>query len=304
MRMAQLIGLVLLVLSVAACGSRPAPTGSSPATAATAAVASPITSAPADATTPGPASTPPTTGEAPNVLAGTTWQWVGLTDPTQQVQIENPASYTITFLDATNLSIKADCNMAAGTYTAGADGALTIMPGATTLAACPPGSRGDEFLQKLSGVALYFFKDERLFMDMFADSGTLEFARFDQSAAAGSEEGAKTLVGTTWQWIELSDPTQQVAIENPAAYTIAFAEDSTVNIKADCNQAAGTYSANSDGALTITVGLSTMAACPPGSRGDEFLQKLGAVTLHSFSGEQLWLELMADGGTLKLTPLK
>jgi len=45
-----------------------------------------------------------------------------------------------------------------------------------TMAACPPDSRSDRFVQSLSASAIYFFKDGHLFIDLFADSGTLEFA--------------------------------------------------------------------------------------------------------------------------------
>jgi heat shock protein HslJ len=113
-----------------------------------------------------------------SVLAGTSWQWVKLTDPAQQVEIQDPSNYTLNFRDAANLSIKADCNQVRATYNAGDDGALSITLGPTTLALCPPNSRGDQFTRLLGGAAHFFIKDGHLFIDLMADGGTLQFERF------------------------------------------------------------------------------------------------------------------------------
>ncbi len=106
------------------------------------------------------------------------WEWVRLTDPLQQYAIEDPQQYVLQFSDGGMLTVQADCNLAQGTYTI--DGSsITIELGPSTLAACPPGSRSEEFLQKLGFAALYFFQDGHLFIDLFADGGTLEFAPVD-----------------------------------------------------------------------------------------------------------------------------
>lgn len=108
-------------------------------------------------------------------LTGVTWRWVALTDPMQQVEIDAPERYTLTFLDDGSLQIQADCNQATAAYTASDDGALSVTPGITTLALCPPGSRSEELINKLGFAARYFFQDGHLFIDMMADGGTLEF---------------------------------------------------------------------------------------------------------------------------------
>lgn len=108
-------------------------------------------------------------------LTGTTWQWVALTDPMQQVEIDAPESYTLTFLDDGLLQIQADCNQATASYTVSDDGRLTITPGIMTLARCGPASRSEELIQKLGFAARYFFQDGHLFIDLMSDGGTLEF---------------------------------------------------------------------------------------------------------------------------------
>jgi heat shock protein HslJ len=108
-------------------------------------------------------------------LTASTWAWVRLTDPMQQVEIVSPENYRLTFLADGSLQIKADCNQATAAYNASEDGSLSVTPGVTTLAVCPPGSRSEELIQKLTFAARYFFQDGHLLIDLVADGGTLEF---------------------------------------------------------------------------------------------------------------------------------
>jgi heat shock protein HslJ len=227
-------------------------------------------------------------------LAGTSWEWVRLSDPVQQYEIQNPAAYTLTFENNTNLSIRADCNTVRGTYTATADGALSIALGASTQVACPPGSRGDEFTRRLSAAAIWFFRDGNLFIDQFADGGTLEFRR----AGATGDAVVDVLSGTAWRWTRLNDPNGPVEIGNPNNYTIAFS-NGQVSVRADCNQVNGTYRIGSGQSLTIAINATTLAACPDGSRGNEFTDRLNSVVRYFFQGNTLFLELPFDGGTLQ-----
>ncbi|MEA3292453.1 MAG: META domain-containing protein [Pseudomonadota bacterium] len=109
-------------------------------------------------------------------LPGVVWQWVGFTDPVNApLTINNPEQYTLEFLADGMVSVGADCNRAGGSYAADR-GSLQIAFGPMTTAACLPGSLGDKFVQNLSYGAVYFFQDDRLFIDMMADGGTLEFS--------------------------------------------------------------------------------------------------------------------------------
>ena len=51
-------------------------------------------------------------------------------------------SYTIEFKSDGTFSAKADCNQVAGAYTTTASGGMTITPGPSTMAMCPPESTG------------------------------------------------------------------------------------------------------------------------------------------------------------------
>ena len=119
----------------------------------------------------------------------------------------------------------------------------------------------------------------------------------EQVAAAADVE----LAGTSWQWTTLLDTSaKEVAIDNPAAYTLTFAADGTVAIQADCNQAAGDYTFDADGGLTITPGPTTLALCPGESRSEDYLAWLGAASGFELDGGQLIIVLDSSSGALAL----
>lgn len=108
-------------------------------------------------------------------VTGTTWQWTAFTDPVNGAQeIATPAKYQVSFLPSGTVRVTADCNRGAGQYKA--DGAsLQITVQAMTRAMCPVGSLGDQFVKNLNAAAVWFVQDGDLFIDLFADSGTMRF---------------------------------------------------------------------------------------------------------------------------------
>ncbi len=319
--------------------------------------------------------------EASAELIGKTWQWLGTTTPVEQIDVVDPTRYTITFNDDSTAFIKADCNNVIAEYTF--DGsALTIMPGPSTLAACPEDSQDQLFVQQLSAAALAFFQEGDLFIDQFADGGTMRFtaeeivdlpepeagdavgsviasdgvflrsgpgtsyfplgtaAQGDTGTIIGiSEDGewwvveapnlpggqvwvaaafieatgadnvpvvpapaGPGLVGATWQWAGLTTPLEQTEIADPSRYTIQFNLDGTASIMADCNLVGATYSADAAGAITISLGPSTLALCPEDSQDQLFLQSLGSAAIYFNEDGQLFLDLMADAGTMRFIP--
>ena len=112
--------------------------------------------------------------ESENQLMGETWQWVRFTNPLQEIEVPDPENYALEFLEGGDLRIKADCNHAAGSYVLEGS-TIKIEIGPSTLAACPPGSLSDQFLKDLGFVGIYFFQEGNLFLDLFADGGTMQF---------------------------------------------------------------------------------------------------------------------------------
>ena len=92
-------------------------------------------------------------------LAGNTFVLTAVNEKVPLVQYVVPAQdvgrYAISFVNDGTASITADCNQVAATYTTTMGGGLSIRPGASTLAACPNDSLGQQFVGALSLVTSY-----------------------------------------------------------------------------------------------------------------------------------------------------
>ncbi len=95
--------------------------------------------------------------QIPSVV-GTVWQWVSTQSPIEKTTVNDSDKYTIEFLPGGEVRVQADCNVAGGTYTI-SDSQIKIMITTTTLAACPPGSLGDQFIKELLTPSIVCFKD-------------------------------------------------------------------------------------------------------------------------------------------------
>ena len=116
-----------------------------------------------------------------------------------------------------------------------------------------------------------------------------------------SAQELSRLRGTTWQWTRLQDPTQHIQIEEPSNYTLKFAPDGNLAVKADCNRARGSYKTGKGSSISIKLGPMTLVACTRDSRGNEFVKKLEFVRHFFFRDDNLFMDLMADGGTMEFT---
>ena len=118
-------------------------------------------------------------------------------------------------------------------------------------------------------------------------------------AACGSKNAG--LGGTAWHLTAITEkvPAYQgvVPASEQSKFTITFDSDGTFDATADCNQVAGTYTTTSSGGLTITLGPSTLVACPNGSYADLYVHALGQAASYAIANEQLTITLQ-DGGTL------
>ena len=155
----------------------------------------------------------------------------------------------------------AGCNNFFGGYAL--DGSsLKFGPVGSTRMACPDlqMSLETEFLKALEKTRAWKISEHVLF---FLDDGNV-LARF--AMAQGVEKATDNepkITGTIWHWGQTlySDDRKAVPLD-PKNYTVQFMEDGTLNVKADCNQKEGTYSASAeDRRLSIEITHSTMAAC-------------------------------------------
>ena len=121
------------------------------------------------------------------------------------------------------------------------------------------------------------------------------------AAAPPPTEELAMLRANPWQWVAFTSPVEQFEVETPLSYLVQFNDDATLNVVADCNNAAGSYQGEG-GKLQIELGPMTAAACPPDSRSDQFVMLLGGAALYFFEDGNLHIDLFADGGTMVFSP--
>jgi heat shock protein HslJ len=139
-----------------------------------------------------------------------------------------------------------------------------------------------------------------------AGMGALAIVAIAMLVAACSS-GGSSLTGKTWQLTAITEkvPAFQgvVPADQQASYTITFATDGSFNAKADCNTVNGTYTTSGSNGLAITLGPSTLVACPEGSFADQYVAGLAAAQSYAISGDELTMTLK-DEGTLTFAAAK
>jgi heat shock protein HslJ len=225
-------------------------------------------------------------------LTGTVWKWVStLMSDGARTAPSDPNQYLLEFTADGKVAIQADCNRVAGTYTVNGN-QLTITPGPSTLAACPPGSLGDQFVRQLSNISSYLFKDENLILEIKLDSGTMTFA---PSAPAG-------LSGTSWQVTMYNNGKQAVVgLIAGTEISLNFGTDGRLNGNTGCNTYNGAYEASGN-ALKVGPLVSTQMACiaPEGVMDQEqqYLAALQNAATYEIAGDKLTIR--DDSGAMQV----
>ena len=286
-----IVFLLLAAVLLGACG------GPAPAPSPTPAPAE--ASQPAQPTLPVQAAPTQAAPAGDSLLVGKVWQWnKTIFSDGRTVEVASPASYTVEFMADGKVSVKADCNMAAGGYTV--DGAnLAIQLGPMTMAMCPPESLSDEFVKELGEVAQYQVSGETLHLVFKLDSGSMSLT---SGAAAQPVQAPGQDLSGTWHWQSTAYSDGKLYTPaNAADYTIAFSlTDGKVAIKADCNNAMGDFMTDGQN-LEIMIGGVTRAMCSPESLSAEYLKQLSEVGSYKVEGATLYLFLKLDSGTMTLT---
>jgi len=113
---------------------------------------------------------------------------------------------------------------------------------------------------------------------------------------------ADPIAGTAWSWQEtvLNDGTQIVPEEGQ--YTASFGIDGLVRIPPGCNSSTRGYTVEGN-QLTIQLGPTTSAYCPPPLLSDVFLRELAAAQSVRFEGDWLLIDLAMDAGTMRFAAM-
>ncbi len=250
---------------------------------------------------------PPATAEPANVLepitqeelVGAIWQWVGGRESASAppYEVADADKYTLSFNEDGSLFVQADCNTSRGTYELSGD-QLTITLGATTLMACEPDSLSDQFMAQIQQAAQAGSGFGNLVIVLADEAGEMYFNRTAVPEVATNLEPItqEQMVDILWQWTSLEEPPPApgVGVGDPSLYDIVFRADGTYSAKADCNRLNGGYTLNGS-QLTINPGISTLVACDPESRSDQYASLLWRVS--GVAQKEGLLVLLVDEGT-------
>lgn len=222
------------------------------------------------------------TAQAPR-LTGTVWKWTGslLNDGSTKTP-GDPNRYLIEFAADGALSIQADCNRVTGAYRNNGN-SLAITAGASTRAACPPGSLERDYVTQLGNVRSLLFKDGKLILEFQYDSGTMTFA---PSAPAG-------LARTAWKIVSYNNGRQAVvSVTSGSQLTLSFGSGGKITGNGGCNDFTASYEFT-ETALKITQLASTKKACstPGGVMEQEarYFASLTNATTYKIEGSRLTL---------------
>jgi heat shock protein HslJ len=106
-----------------------------------------------------------------------------------------------------------------------------------------------------------------------------------------------------WQWERLISSAEKVAVDRPERYKLQLQAGGKAQVLADCNRGQASYSFDGR-SFSIKITGITRAACPAGSLSGRYLKVLETAVGQRVKGENLFLDLPADGGTMKFVRAK
>ena len=301
-RLLVLLSLMLLV-ALAACG------GQTPEAETQPTVESAVETLPTEAPAVGepaptveqPSETTPLAHTADPALVNKLWFWERR-DPnggaTAAIDVPTPSEYNLIFNEDGTFFAQLDCNRGSGSYATPGDGSLMMELGMTTKALCPETSLFNQMLETFPGAAQYRMEENGAVLVIVWSDGTSDTYRAD-AATGMTPTGAvdAALVGKVWQWLGTVTGVGPLTVADSTRYTIEFMADGTASITADCNMVTAQFTADGS-AITLTPGASTLALCPEDSQADVFTQQLSGAALYFFLDGDLYIDLIADSGTM------
>ena len=110
-------------------------------------------------------------------VIGVDWQWLASRyNNDTEARPADPGRYRLRLDPDGSLRARVDCNQGGGRYRIEGS-VIAIEVTHATMAACEPGSLDQTFRRDLSGAAIYFMRQGRLYLDLKYDTGTMEFGR-------------------------------------------------------------------------------------------------------------------------------
>jgi heat shock protein HslJ len=141
--------------------------------------------------------------------------------------------------------------------------------------------------------------------DQFGPRG-LQLKQVKSAAAAARASAPVTGIAAPlglWRWEGVLAASDKVVVDQPERYTLEIQPGGKALVRADCNRGSATYKMDGRG-FSIKLGAMTRAACPADSLSDRFLKALESAVSQRTRGENLFLDLPAERGTLKFIRAK
>lgn len=112
---------------------------------------------------------------------------------------------------------------------------------------------------------------------------------------------AQKIVSTIWLWNGFKDESDEnnIVVPNPESYRLHLRADGTFTFQADCNAGNGSYELDGNSLTFNPLMATTLAECGKGSLYNTYLRLLHDVRTFVRSDDQLYLNLMADGGNME-----
>lgn len=110
----------------------------------------------------------------PQAVVGKTWQWQGTVTPVEKINVTQPERYTLYFDEKGRVQARFDCNRGGGAYQI-SEGKLSFGALMSTRMACPEDSLDYTYMKQLKDVNSFFLEGDSLYLELPADSGTLQF---------------------------------------------------------------------------------------------------------------------------------
>jgi heat shock protein HslJ len=216
-------------------------------------------------------------------LTDVPWMWVAFTDAVAgETLVESPERYVVKFNTDGTANIQADCNVVLASYTT--DGSsISILPGPSTLMACPEDSQADRFVLNLTNAAIYFMQGGSLFMDLFADGGTMRFLP-QGSTPPTAEAPAAEADNSTFYLASFGPVDAPQAIIEGTQITASFS-GTQVSGNAGCNNYSGTLTPVND-YFVVTDIFTTFMMCEEDVMAQEQAYLAGLQALTGYLWEQ------------------
>lgn len=238
---------------------------------------------------------PSTLENADPDLIDRVWQWESREAAGAITLVSSPEDYALTFNDDGTFFAVLDCNVGGGSYTTDGPGSLVMTLERTTLAFCLDDSLSEPMKAMFGPAITYTFVENGNVLVMTHEDGTVDTFR-------AATDKAPTLTGAPWQWLGTMTGEGPIYVADSTRYLVKFMDDGTAVITADCNNIIAQFTTD-ESAITITPGASTLVACEGDSQGDLFAQQLSNAAIYFFQDGDLYIDLFADAGTMRFSPV-